>query len=118
MKKILVLQKQAPYGSSLARDGLDYVLTSAAYDQDISMAFIGDGVWQLVKSQQPAEIKQKSQLAALDVLSLYDVEKLYACHEDLNARGLSPQDLGVDVTCIRRAEIKQLMVEQDHVIGF
>lgn len=117
-KKILVLQKQAPYGSSMARDGLDYVLTSAAYDQDISVAFIAEGVWQLVSDQRPEGIAQKSQSAALEVLSLYDVEDLYVCEEDLIERGLKLDQLAVQVKSLSREQIKQLIHEQDAVIGF
>lgn len=117
-KKILVLQKHAPYGSSLARDGLDYVLTSAAYDQDISIAFIADGVWQLMKNQAPDAIGQKSQSAALDVLSLYDIEQLYVCEEDLSERNLSKDDLSVDVELVKREQIQKLINDQDAVIGF
>lgn len=117
-KKILVLQKQAPYGSSLARDGLDYVLTSAAYDQDISIAFIAEGVWQLVSGQHPEGIGQKSQSAALEVLSLYDVEDLYVCEEDLSERHLMLDQLAVQVQPLTRKQITQLIHEQDAVIGF
>lgn len=117
-KKILVLQKHAPYGSSLARDGLDYVLTSAAYDQEMSIAFIAEGVWQLVNQQNPSEIGQKSQLAALQVLDIYDIENLYVCEEDLQERNLAKEQLGIDVKILNRDSIKQMIQTQDTVIGF
>lgn len=117
-KKILVLQKQSPYGSSLARDGLDYVLTSAAYDQEISLVFMAEGVWQLHANQSPQNIGQKSQAAALDVLGLYDIENVFVCAEDLSERQLTADDLSVDVEVVNRQFIKGLIQEQDAVIGF
>ena len=117
-KNILVLQTQAPYGSSLARDGLDYVLTSAAYDQNISIVFMNDGVWQLKQNQAPSAIQQKSQLGAIEVLSLYGVESLFVCREDLTERGLPADNLPDNVSLIERSDIRTLMDAQDSIIRF
>ena len=117
-QKILVLQRSAPYGNSLARDGLDYVLTAAAYDQDLSLLFMGDGVFQLLNNQQSQEIQLKPQDKALEVLPLYDVDKLYAIKEDLEERNLIVGNLAVELTLIARSQVSDLMSEQDKVIGF
>ncbi len=50
-KKLLFISRHAPYGSSLARDALDAVLASSAYDQQLSLLFMDDGVFQLLKNQ-------------------------------------------------------------------
>jgi len=117
-KNILVIQRTAPYGSSLAREGLDYVLTSAAYDQNIQMLFMGDGVFQLVKNQNSTDIQLKSQLGAMEVLPLYDIEDLYVIKEDLAERNLSESDLGLPIKVIKRRDTHTLIEQQDHVMGF
>ena len=117
-KKILIIQRSAPYGSSLAREGIDYVLTSAAYDQDISLLFLGDGIFQLLANQNSKDISLKNQLSALEVLPLYDVENLYATHEDLNDRSITADQLGLKVNLINREDVHQLIDQQDHVMGF
>jgi len=117
-KNILVIQRTAPYGSSLAREGLDYVLTSAAYDQNIQMLFMGDGVFQLVKNQNSTDIQLKSQLGAMEVLPLYDIEDLYVVEEDLEERNLNKSDLGIAVKFIKRSDTHTLIEQQDHVMGF
>ncbi|MEJ2418879.1 MAG: DsrE family protein, partial [Exilibacterium sp.] len=43
-KKILVVNRHPPYGSSLAKESLDAVLAASAYEQDIGILYIGDGV--------------------------------------------------------------------------
>ena len=116
--KILIIARTAPYGSSLAREGLDYVLTSAAYDQDISLLFSGDGLFQLMKQQQPQQINLKSQIGAMEILPLYDIEKLFAVEEDLIERNINTEELGMEVTIIKRSEVSQLIYSQDKVLSF
>ena len=117
-KNILVIQRTAPYGSSLAREGLDYVLTSAAYDQNIQMLFMADGVFQLVKTQDSSDIQLKSHLGAMEVLPLYDIEDLYVIQEDLTERNLTTDQLGLSVKVISRNDAHSLIDQQDHVMGF
>mgnify|MGYP005994497519 CR=1 FL=1 len=117
-KNILVIQRCAPYGSSLAREGLDYVLTSAAYDQNIQILFLGDGVFQLLKDQDSSNIQLKSHLGAMEVLPLYDIEDLYVVKEDLAERNLEEAALGLPVKLIDRQDVHKLMNKQDHIMGF
>ena len=117
-KNILVIQRCAPYGSSLAREGLDYVLTSAAYDQNIQILFLGDGIFQLLKNQDSSDIQLKSHLGAMEVLPLYDIEDLYAVKEDLAERNIQENTLGLPVKLITRQDVHSLINKQDHVMGF
>ena len=48
----------------------------------------------------------------------YDIEKLYVERESLEARGLSEDDLIVDVTVLSSGELGRLMDEQDVVLSF
>ena len=56
IKKIMFLMRKAPHGSIYSYEGLETVLIVAAYDQDVTMAFIGDGVFALVKDQDTDDI--------------------------------------------------------------
>ena len=49
-------------------------------------------------------------------LLLYDVEKLYVDQISLEERGLTEDDLVVDVEVLSSAEIGKLMAEQDLVV--
>ena len=49
IKKFMFLNRKAPYGTVYALEGLEVVLISAAFDQDVSLVFIDDGVFQLMK---------------------------------------------------------------------
>ena len=118
-KKIMVISRQAPYGNQRAREALDTALVSATYDQDVSLVFMDDGVFQLLKQQQASVIEQKNLAANLSSLPLYGVEKIYVHSESLSARGLAASDLILDdIQCVDSPALKQLLKEQDHLLSF
>ena len=117
-KKFMFVNRKAPYGTIYALESLEVVLISAAFDQDVSLAFVEDGVWQLRKGQQTKGIETKNFSPTYRALEGYDVEKLYVERESLEARGLSEDDLIVDVTVLSSGELGRLMDEQDVVLSF
>jgi len=117
-KKFLFVNRKAPYGSVYALEGLEVVLISAAFDQDVSLAFLDDGVYQLLRGQDTKAIGMKNFSPTYRALEGYDIEKLYAERESLEARGVAEGDLLVDVKVLGREEMAALMDEQDVVIGF
>ena len=115
---ILILQRHAPYGSSIAREGLDFILTSAAYDQNLTVLFLGDGVFQLLSNQDSKAVELKNHASALEVLPLYDVENLYAIKEDLIDRALTTNQLIDGINIINRQQSKDIIAQHNKVIGF
>ncbi len=118
VKKFLFVNRKAPYGSVYALEGLEVVLISAAFDQDVSLAFLDDGVYQLAKGQSTKAIETKNFSPIFRALEGYDIEKLYVERESLEARGLSEEDLLVDVKVVSGAEMSALMDEMDVMISF
>ena len=118
VKKFMFVNRKAPYGTIYALESLEVVLISAAFDQDVSLAFLDDGVYQLVKGQQTKGIETKNFSPTYRALEGYDIEKLYVEREALEARGLSEEDLLVDVQVVGRDEMGKLMAEQDVLVSF
>ncbi|MDH4273912.1 MAG: sulfurtransferase complex subunit TusC [Gammaproteobacteria bacterium] len=96
-KKMLYLNRRAPYGSVYALESLEVVLIGAAFEQDVSLAFIDDGVFQLLKGQNTTAVGMKNFSPTYKALGDYDVRKIYVEKESLEARGLSREDL-LDLT--------------------
>src|SRR5512139_227249 len=117
-KKFMFVNRTAPYGSVYALESLEVVLITAAFDQDVSLVFVDDGVWQLKRGQQTKGIETKNFSPTYRALEGYDVEKLYVERESLEARGLTEADLIVDVEVLDSAALGQLMAEQDVVLSF
>jgi len=116
-KKFMFVNRKAPYGTIYALESLEVVLISAAFDQDVSLVFIDDGVYQLKKGQQTKGIETKNFSPTYRALDGYDVEKLYVERESLEARGLTEEDLIVDVEVLGSADLGKLMDEQDVVVS-
>ena len=118
VKKFMYVNRKAPHGTVYALESLEVVLIGAAFEQDVSVVFIDDGVFELVKGQNTTEVEMKNFSNTYKALEMYDVEKLYVAKESLEQRGLSEDDLIVDVELKTAAEIAALMEEQDVILSF
>ena len=118
VKKFLYVNRRAPHGTVYAHEALEVVLIGAAFDQDVSLAFIDDGVFQLKKDQDTSEIYTKNFSKIYSALEMYDVEKLFVEKESLECRGLTEEDLSVDVKIIDSSEMKKLMSDSEVVFNF
>ncbi|MDA8095183.1 MAG: sulfurtransferase complex subunit TusC [Betaproteobacteria bacterium] len=118
VKKFMFVNRKAPYGTIYALEGLEVVLISAAFDQDVSLAFVDDGVYELVKGQATKGIDVKNFSPTYRALEGYDIEKLYVDAESLKARGLTEENLIVPVEVLSNEEMADLMAGQDVVISF
>jgi len=118
IKKFMFVNRKAPHGTVYALESLEVVLITAAFDQDVSLAFLDDGVYQLKKGQQTKGIETKNFSPTYRALEGYDVEKLYVEKESLEGRGLTEDDLLVDVTVLGRHEMGELMNQQDVLLSF
>lgn len=118
IKKFMYVNRKAPYGTIYALESLEVVLIAAAFDQDVSLAFIDDGVYQIAKGQRTKAIDVKNFSPTYRALEGYDIEKLYVAKESLEQRGLTEDDLLVDVQVVSAAEMADLMDQQDVVFSF
>lgn len=118
VKKFMFLNRKAPHGTVYALEGLEVVLITAAFDQYVSLVFTDDGVYQLLKGIDTKGIEVKDFSKTYRALEGYDIEKLYVDRSSMEARGLTEDDLIVDVTVLSDDEMKNLMAEQDVVISF
>ncbi len=117
-KKLLFVLRQAPYGSSLAKEAIDAILASSAYDQALSVAFIDDGVFQLVNSQKAEAIEQKNLASMLAAFPLYDINNLFACQDSLTHRGIQEKDIPKDIQVLNNEQLKTLLQSQEHLLSF
>jgi tRNA 2-thiouridine synthesizing protein C len=131
-KKFLYVNRKAPYGTIYALESLEVVLIGAAFEQDVSLAFLDDGVFQLTKGQKTDGIGVKNFSPTFRALGDYDVNKFYVEKESLEERGLTEDDLQ-DITyedenddwaekpsirIVTRAEMADIMADQDVVLSF
>ncbi len=117
VKRFLYVNRKAPYGTIYALETLETVLIAAAFEQDVSVVFMDDGVFQLKKEQNTKDLGMKNFSPTFRALEGYDVEKLYVEKESMAARGLTADDLVVPVEILTSSELQDLMDAQDVVIS-
>ncbi len=131
-KKFMYVNRKAPYGTIYAWESLEVVLIGAAFEQDVSVAFIDDGVYQLIKGQNTTELGIKNFSPTYSALGDYDINKIYVEKESLEARGLTIDDLlpltwedenedyaeKDSIKVVSSAELKTLLNDADVLLNF
>jgi tRNA 2-thiouridine synthesizing protein C len=131
-KKFLYINRKAPYGTIYAWESLEVVLIGAAFEQDVSLAFLDDGVFQLTKGQDTKGIGMKNFSPTYAALGDYEVTKIYVEKESLEERGLTIDDLQHlvwedededwaekdSIRLVSRSELADVIAEQDVLFNF
>ena len=118
VKRFCYVNRRAPYGTVYALESLEVVLIAAAFEQDVTLVFMDDGVYQIKKEQNTDAIGVKNFSPTYRALEGYDVEKLYVERESLESRGLTTDDLIVPVQVIDKDQVAELMEEQEVILSF
>ncbi|OGT90898.1 MAG: sulfurtransferase TusC [Gammaproteobacteria bacterium RIFOXYA12_FULL_61_12] len=131
-KKFMYVNRKAPYGTIYAWEALEVVLIGAAFEQDVSLAFVDDGVYQLIEDQDTSGLEMKNFSPTYSALGDYDVKKIYVEKESLEERGLSIDDLQHltwedededyaekdSIQVVTRAEMADLFAESEVMFNF
>ena len=132
VKKFLYLNRKAPYGTIYAWESLEVVLIGAAFDQEVRVMFVDDGVYQLTKGQDTSEVGMKNFSPTYRTLGDYEVKSIYVDKDSLEARGLTQDDLVAIawedweteeeieniVEVVDAARVSELMQESDVIFSF
>ncbi len=115
VRRFMYVNRRAPYGTIYALECLEVVLVAAAFDQDVSVVFVDDGIYQLKKDQDTTGIGMKNFSKTYRALDDYDVEKIYV--EKESKRGLTADDLIIPVEVVAAEKLRGIMAQQDVVIS-
>ncbi len=118
MKRILIICRKPPYGTSLSREAIDIALACAAFEQDMTLLFLDDGVFQLVKDQQADSINCKNHGKVLSALPLYEVDQIFVDCQSMSKRLITADDLVVPVENLSSEDISALMQKSDVIFNF
>lgn len=132
IKKFMYVNRKAPHGTIYALESLEVVLIGAAFEQDVMLSFMDDGVFQIVKGQDTAGIGTKNFSATYRALGDYDINKIFVEKESLEERGLTEDDLMAltyededddwaeknSITIVSRTEMADLIDGSDVLFNF
>ena len=117
-KRFMIVNHRPPHGTLHAWESLDLTLTAAAFEQEVSVVFLDDGVYQLLAGQDTGQIDIKNFAPAFRAFKDHDIHHVYVEAEALSRRGLSTDDLLIDVDLIDTSTLCRLMTEQDIILHF
>lgn len=128
-KKILFINRRGPYGSIYAQEALEIALIGAAFDQQVSMAFLDDGVFLLRRGQDPGGLQMKPFTAAYRALGDFEIDRVYVERESLQVRGMSEEALmavAIDgggavrnlVELVSSTELSDIIESQDILLNY
>lgn len=102
-----------------AAEGLDLALVAATFEHRVTLVFMDDGVFQLLKNQAPEHaFGMRDFCRALRALPQYGCEAVLVESESLQARNVVAEDFLTTVTVVGRGELAEILAAQDCVIDF
>ena len=116
--KVAVLMRKAPYGSVYAAEGFRSMMGIGVFEMDISAIFVDDGVYALVKGQSPAKLDMKPLGEGFPMLPDFGVTKFFVHDRSLSERGLTPDDLVIDVEILDDASVARELESCKIVLPF
>ena len=125
-KRIMYVNRRAPYGTAYALEALDVMLAGAVFEQEVSAVFLDDGVYQLRRGQNPSVLQMKDFSKTFGALPDFDIMNLYVDEESIKQRGMTERDLievprdddSNAVTLISSSALSDLMERQDVILQF
>ena len=116
--KLMIVFRTAPYGSIYAFEGLENVLIMGAYDQDISVLFIDDGVYAIKKDMDNSATGIKDFSPTFRALEAYDIEKIFIDRQSMEDRGMTLEDFVIEPEVIEADRVEKMMEEQKNFFIF
>lgn len=115
---IAIINQTGPYSGNTAKESLDFALVAGSFEQDVALFFSQDGIYQLLKGQNASLAAQKDFSKTFAALEFYDIEKVYACEQSLQQRGLTPEQLCIKVAVLSSEQWQQQLRNYAHILVF
>lgn len=117
MKKVLFVLRKPPHSGAYSQEMLDIIMTTAAFDQEVSVLLLDNAVFQVKNQQNPVSTGLKDTAAIFKALPIYNVRTLYAEKESLQERGLASDSLDEPVLEMSRSEVSEFFKQFDLILS-
>lgn len=116
--KLLYVISHGPYSNAQGQEALDAILIGASFEQEVSVLFVHDGVFQLKSGQSATDSAIIEFTKTYRALDDFGVENVYVHDLSLLARGITQGDLIIDTQLLNSAELSAVLSEQTRVFTF
>ncbi len=114
----LLVLRHTPYGRGPGRSGVEAALAFAAFEQNISLLFLGTGTLQLLPNQSGRDMGHKSISKMLASLPLYDIPHVYVDVVSATRYGVDLRTSPVPAKTLDKNGIQQLLSKAQHILSF
>ena len=118
MEKVVVILRKAPYGSVYTAEAFRTIMGIAVFEMDICVVFVDDGVYSLIKEQNPEKLDMKPLGDGFPMLKEFNVNRFVVHDESLSERGLTADDLVLDVEMANSSQISEIIKDYGRVLPF
>ena len=118
MEKVVVLLRKAPYGSVYTAEAFRTIMGIAVFEMDICVVFVDDGVYSLIKGQNPERLDMKPLGDGFPMLKEFNVNRFVVHDESLSERGLTADDLVLDVEMANSSQISEIIKDYGRILPF
>ncbi|WJG11176.1 sulfurtransferase complex subunit TusC [Aliiglaciecola sp. LCG003] len=116
MSSLAIINRSSPYKGQAGQESVDLALAAATFGQVVSVFFVDDGVFQLLKEQTPQTIESKHFAKSFGAFEFYDIENIYVCQKSLAARNISREQLLIEATPIDSEQFNALISQHSGVL--
>ena len=114
-KRILYILQRPPYLDDRVTESFDAALVAAAFEQQVSLLFRGDGLQQLLAQQSVSD--QRSLAKMLKSLATYEINDVYVDQVDMNEQALRASDFALPVVPVTQQALGELIANHDIVLS-
>ena len=117
MKSVLIRMSKSPLSGLISGEQLETAMVAATFEQEVSILFIGDGVFNLLTDQETQEVKGYNIEKMLLALPTFEVNDLYVCERSLEHRQIGTSNLAKNAKVISIEEQRRLIETADVVLS-
>lgn len=116
--KVAMLMRKAPYGSVYPAEGFRAMMGVAVFELSLCVVFLDDGVFSLLKGQDPSALDMKPLGEGFASLPDVGITEFYVHDQSLAERGLRAEDLVLQAKVVSGAEIDGILAGCSAVLPF
>jgi tRNA 2-thiouridine synthesizing protein C len=117
MKKYLFALRKSSYSGLYVQEMIDIILTTAAFEQDVTILLLDDAVFHLKNDQNAINSAYKNTAMLFSILPTMDVDAIFVETQSLLEHGLSADMLTLPVQEVSREDITPFMSQFDIVFA-
>ena len=117
MKSVLVRMSKSPLNGLISGEQLETAMVAAAFEQEVSILFIGDGVFNLLPAKETNEVTGYNIEKMLLALPTFEVNDLFICERSLEQRQIGVSHLPKNAKVITFEDQRRLIKTTDVVLS-